>query len=191
MVEYQTSSVDLYQCTTRGGAMIWFKFLMRSEGKVTRHAPAGGTTEGSLAATIRGSANRIFLAGLGAFAKTQQEGSKVFDSLVDQGTTVFDELLKEGEALTARTVGAADETMADMRTAAADTWKRLEGIFEDRVAAVAHGLNLATKSDIDKLARRLSAVVATSRKPAGAKKKPPARAAAHGAGRRSRTKRSR
>jgi len=158
---------------------------------VTRQARAGATTEGSLAATIRDSANRIFLAGLGAFARTQQEGSKVFDSLVEEGTTVFDGLVKEAEAVQARAAGAADDTMAEMKTAAAETWNRLEGIFEDRVAAVIHGLNLATKSDIDHLARRLSGLAAAGRKPAVGRKRAPAKPAARGSGRKSKAGKAR
>ncbi len=145
-----------------------------------------------MAATIRDSANRIFLAGLGAFAKTQQEGGKVFDSLVDEGTVVFDGLVKEATAMQARAAGAADETMAEMKAAAAQTWNRLEGMLEDRVAGVIHGLNLATKSDIDKLARRLAALGAPGQRPAAvSKKKAPARPAARGAGRKAKTSRSR
>ena len=44
--------------------------------------------EAPMAANIRESANRIWLAGLGAFAKTQEEGEKLFQSLVKEGETV-------------------------------------------------------------------------------------------------------
>ena len=37
--------------------------------------------DSQLSATIRESAQQIWLAGLGAFAKAQQEGNKVFDAL--------------------------------------------------------------------------------------------------------------
>jgi poly(hydroxyalkanoate) granule-associated protein len=37
---------------------------------------------------IRESANRIWLAGLGAFAKTQEEGEKLFQSLVEEGEKI-------------------------------------------------------------------------------------------------------
>lgn len=150
---------------------------------MTKQARAGGTIDDSLAATIRGSANRIFLAGLGAFVRTQQEGSKAFESLVEQGSTVFDALVKQGAAMHAHAVEAADDTVAEMKSAAAETWKRLEGIFEDRVAATLHSLNLATKSDIDQLARRLSAAGVSGKKALGRKKKPRAKPAARRPGR--------
>lgn len=157
---------------------------------MTRQAPAG-TSEEPLVTAIRDSANRIFLAGLGAFAKAQEEGSKVFDSLVDEGTTTFDRLVKEAGAVQTRAVGAADDTMAKMKTAAAETWNRLEGIFEDRVADVLRGLNVATKSDIDNLERRLKVLVAARKKPSGSSKKVPSRPAARGGVRRPKAKKSR
>jgi len=47
-------------------------------------ALAGG--DGSQFATaIRDSANQIWLAGLGTFAKAQKEGGKIFEALVKEG----------------------------------------------------------------------------------------------------------
>jgi poly(hydroxyalkanoate) granule-associated protein len=113
-------------------------------------------TNDELAATVRKSANQIFLAGLGAFNKTQEEGTKVFDALVKEGTKVFDGLVKEAGAVQKRATGLADSKMAEMKAAAAGTWSTLETVFEDRVARVLHGLNVATKKDVDALARRVS-----------------------------------
>jgi hypothetical protein len=42
---------------------------------------AGDVTESQLASTVKESAQQIWLAGLGAFAKAQEEGGKVFDAL--------------------------------------------------------------------------------------------------------------
>jgi hypothetical protein len=41
--------------------------------------------ENQLAQTVKDSAHQIWLAGLGAFAKAQEEGTKVFDALVKEG----------------------------------------------------------------------------------------------------------
>ena len=58
-------------------------------------------SENQLAQTVRESAQQIWLAGLGAYAKAQEEGSKVFDALV-----------KEGETIQKKTRKAADEKIA-------------------------------------------------------------------------------
>jgi hypothetical protein len=54
----------------------------------TLKALSGEGSDAGLATTIRDSAHVIWLAGLGAFAKAQQEGSKLFDSLVKEGEVV-------------------------------------------------------------------------------------------------------
>ena len=44
--------------------------------------------DSQLSATIRDSAEQIWLAGLGAFAKAQEEGTKVFDALIREGEAI-------------------------------------------------------------------------------------------------------
>ncbi|TXI19947.1 MAG: phosphohistidine phosphatase, partial [Ottowia sp.] len=43
------------------------------------------TDNNQLASTIKESTQQIWLAGLGAFAKAQEEGGKMFDALVKEG----------------------------------------------------------------------------------------------------------
>lgn len=114
-------------------------------------ALAGSLTENQLALTVKDSAQQIWLAGLGAFAKAQEEGGKVFDALV-----------REGETIQARTRKMTDEKIAVVAGKAAGTWDRLEQVFEDRVARALGSLGVPSKKDIDKLSRRvveLTAVV--------------------------------
>ncbi len=123
--------------------------------------PAGASAE-ELAARIRESATQIWLAGLGAFAQAQEEGTKIFEALV-----------KEGEAVQDRTRKAAGEKMAEIAAQASGTldktWERLEHVFEDRVARALHSLNVPTKKDIDTLNRRVAELTAVAGKlsPAG------------------------
>jgi poly(hydroxyalkanoate) granule-associated protein len=114
-------------------------------------ALAGGLSENQLAATVKESAQQIWLAGLGAFAKAQEEGGKVFDALV-----------KEGENIQSKTRKVTDEKIAQVAGRAAGTWDRLEQVFEDRVARALGSLGVPSKKDIDKLSKRvveLTAVV--------------------------------
>jgi len=114
-------------------------------------ALAGNLTENQLALTVKDSAQQIWLAGLGAFAKAQEEGEKVFNALV-----------KEGEIIQARTRKMTDEKIAVVAGKAAGTWDRLEQVFEDRVARALGSLGVPSKKDIDKLSKRvveLTAVV--------------------------------
>jgi len=110
-------------------------------------------TENQLAAKIRESANQIWLAGLGAFSKAQQEGVKMFEALV-----------AEGEKFQERTKAAADERLADVREKATGTWDKLEKVFEDRAAGALHTLNVPSRKDIDVLSKRVHELTAVTKK---------------------------
>ncbi len=131
-------------------------------------------SDNQLATTIRDSTQQIWLAGLGAFAKAQQEGGKVFDALV-----------KEGESLQQKTKQLADERVAAMAGRAADTWDRLEQVFEDRVARALGSLGVPSKKEIDKLSKRVAeltaAVQALAEPAARPARKAPVKAAAKAA----------
>jgi poly(hydroxyalkanoate) granule-associated protein len=105
---------------------------------------AGGVSENQLASTVKESAQQIWLAGLGAFAKAQEEGGKVFDALV-----------KEGESIQSKTRKMTDERIAQVAGKAAGTWDRLEQVFEDRVARALGSLGVPSKQDIDRLSKRV------------------------------------
>jgi poly(hydroxyalkanoate) granule-associated protein len=105
---------------------------------------AGEGTENQLATMIRESANQIWLAGLGAFFKAQQEGAKMFETLV-----------AEGEKVQERTRGATDERLTELREKASGTWDKLEKVFEDRVVRALHSLNVPSRHDIDTLSKQV------------------------------------
>jgi poly(hydroxyalkanoate) granule-associated protein len=110
-------------------------------------------SENQLAQTVKDSAHQIWLAGLGAFAKAQEEGNKVFDALV-----------KEGETIQKKTRKVADEKVALVAGKAGGTWDRLEHVFEDRVAKALGSLGVPAKKDIDKLSKRVAELTAVVQK---------------------------
>lgn len=106
----------------------------------------------------RESAQQIWLAGLGAFAKAQEEGGKVFEALV-----------REGLALQRRTQSAAEEHLSEasqrmshlatgLGERAAGQWDRLEGIFEQRVAKALQRLGVPTKDELAALRAQVDAL---------------------------------
>jgi poly(hydroxyalkanoate) granule-associated protein len=109
--------------------------------------------ENQLAVKVRESANQIWLAGLGAFAKAQQEGVKMFETLV-----------AEGERFQERTKTAADERIAEMRSKATGTWDKLEQVFEERVARALHSLSVPSRKDVDVLSRRVAELTEIAKK---------------------------
>ena len=104
--------------------------------------------------TLLKSASQIWLAGLGALARAQQEGGKLFETLVKEG--------EEVEALTRKT---ADDMFAEMkgkveavRGKATEKLDRLEQAFQDRVARALGRLGVPTNDDIQEIARRIEAL---------------------------------
>jgi poly(hydroxyalkanoate) granule-associated protein len=121
---------------------------------------ASGLLDSDLANSVRDSAQQIWLAGMGAFAKAQQEGGKVFESLV-----------KEGTSLQRKTQAAAEERIGDVATRmsamaegvtskAGQQWDKLESIFEQRVSKALGKLGVPSSQDVSKLVARIDALAA-------------------------------
>ena len=121
--------------------------------KTKSRAKAGKTVvDKQLAQAVTQSAQKIWLAGLGAFARARTEGDKLFDVLVEQGKT-----------LRLRSRKTADLAMKNVRTQADATlssaqgkWDKLEQVFEDRVSKSLNRLGVLTSKDVDDLARQVS-----------------------------------
>ena len=110
--------------------------------------------EAPLAANIRESANRIWLAGLGAFARTQEESEKLFQSLVKEGETVE----KRAKATAEARLEEAKGKVIEFRGRANQQFDRLEELFQERVAQVLGRLGVPTQEDIQELAKRVEAL---------------------------------
>lgn len=107
--------------------------------------------EAPMAANIRESANRIWLAGLGAFAKTQEEGEKLFESLIKEGEKVEKHARKAAEDRFEEAKGK----VVEFRGKATHQLERLEELFQERVAQVLGRLGVPTQEDIQELAKRV------------------------------------
>ena len=130
-------------------------------------ASPAGLLDSQLANTIKESAQQIWLAGLGAFAKAQGEGTKVFETL-----------MKEGQSLHRKTQAVASEKLGDVAgkmTAMAGEvggkanaqWDKLESIFEERTARAMSRLGVPTAKDVAALAERVEALAAAVAKLGG------------------------
>ena len=129
------------------------KKIVKSEQSTSSKAEAA---QSPLASSVKESAQQIWLAGMGAFSKAQEEGTKVFEALV-----------KEGMSLQKKTQGIAEDklgevsgkmsAMADTVTAkAGQNWDKLEAIFEQRTAKALGKLGVPTAKDVAALSERLA-----------------------------------
>lgn len=112
----------------------------------------GASAEGDFAQTVRESAQQIWLAGLGAFAKAQERGTK-FQA---ESARIFDALVKEGEARQSFVRKVTGNKMAEAAARASGTWDKLEQVFEDRVARSLSSLGVPTKKEIETLSKRVA-----------------------------------
>jgi len=114
-------------------------------------APVGAGKD--LSKSVLESSRQIWLAGLGAFSRAQQEGKKVFDTLVKQG-----EVLESQTKRTAIDTAAAAGTVAKAQAMAGGTWDKLEQVFEARVARSLSKLGVHTQNDVQRLTERVDAL---------------------------------
>ncbi len=110
--------------------------------------------QSNLAETLVGSANEIWLAGLGAFAKAQQEGKKVYEKLVSEGKD-FENIFKK---VPRKAVDEVKSSVGSAKKRAAESWEKLEGVFEKRVEKALKGLGVPTSSDMQQLVKRIDAL---------------------------------
>jgi poly(hydroxyalkanoate) granule-associated protein len=116
-----------------------------------------------LANAVRTSAQQIWQAGLGAFAKAQEEGGRVFAKLVKEGTELQKRTQKLAEDKTSDVTSTVSKMAGDVGKQASGSWDKLEQVFEERVARALSSIGVPTRGDIDDLNRRieqLSAAVA-------------------------------
>jgi poly(hydroxyalkanoate) granule-associated protein len=114
---------------------------------------AGGGKDMSQA--VLDSSRQIWLAGLGAFARAQAEGTKVFESLVKQGESLESRTRKAAADTAALARGAASAKVKEVQKGVGGTWDKLEQVFEDRVARALSKLGVYTQNDVERLAERV------------------------------------
>ena len=124
---------------------------MKRKSKTRSHSTPGAN---ETADAIRDSAQKIWLAGLGAFERAKTEGPRMFETLVEQG-----------RAMGARAKGAADDALKTMREAnyGGGRWDKLEQVFEDRVSKSLGRLGVLTARDVEDLSRQVNELNETVR----------------------------
>ena len=110
-------------------------------------AIAASLSEQPSAKQVMDSAQQIWLAGLGAFSKAQNEGKKVFEALVAQGAKIEERTRNVAEATIETAKDQATKTI-DMATGKFD---KLEQVFENRVHSSLNRLGVLTAKDVEAL----------------------------------------
>ena len=122
-------------------------------------AKARKSDDNQLAAAIRDSAQQIWLAGMGAFAKARAERTKIFDALVKEGHNIQ----LRTRALAEERIGEVSGKVSDVKERASESWDKLEQVFEDRVSRALGRLGVPTSKDIKALVKRVDELSASVR----------------------------
>lgn len=111
---------------------------------------------------LRESAERIWLAGLGALALTEEQGTKFFKNLV-----------KKGEAFDRETRTRLDKQVSLVRQAPTTAMRRLEGSVEQTMTGMLHRFGIPTRKEIHSLTRRVETLADSLEKQAPSRKRRP------------------
>ena len=94
--------------------------------------------------SVKEQSQQIWLAGLGAFAKAQENGAKAYEKLVSDGLTMQQKVH-----------ATAEEKLAEATQKVSGQWGKLENIFEDRVAKALTRLGIPSASELSALHARV------------------------------------
>ena len=123
---------------------------------------------------VKESAQQIWLAGLGAFSKAQEEGGKVFETLVKEGLSMQRKTQSAAEGKISEASSKMADMASDIQSRAGQRWDKLENIFEDRVSKTLNKLGVPSAKDVDALIARIDelnkTVQSMSTRPTAAKK---------------------
>lgn len=102
-------------------------------------------------------AHQVWLAGLGALARAQEEGNRLFESLVREGRAAE---TRTGHDPADAARDSAGDAFGQARERASDAWHRLEHAFEARVRASLGRIGVPGREELDALRARVVALEA-------------------------------
>ena len=103
---------------------------------------------------MKDSAQHIWLAGLGAFAKAQEEGSKAFENLVKEGSHL-QQTTQQAQAKMTEAAEKMGQMASQIGQSASGQMDKLETIFEERVAKALKSMGLPSAQVVADLKARL------------------------------------
>lgn len=108
----------------------------------------GGTAD------LRKYTHQIWLAGLGAFAKAEEEGSKLFENLVDAGRDVESKARDKTET-------RVEEVKSRVKGRTGETLEKMEKAFDERLTGALSRLGIPNKREVEALNSRIEELTRT------------------------------
>ncbi|MCP3964524.1 MAG: phasin family protein [bacterium] len=107
-------------------------------------------------AELKDNAHKIWLAGLGALSAAEEEGSKVFKSLVERGEAFENRGRERYDEVRTKVEDAAGEA----RDKAESSWDKVESRLDDAVASALGRLGVPSRDEIATLTKRVEELTA-------------------------------
>jgi poly(hydroxyalkanoate) granule-associated protein len=104
---------------------------------------------------MKDSAQQIWQAGLGAIAKAQEEGSKVYENLVKEGSPL-QQTTQQAQTKLAQAAEKMSHLASQMGASANGQIDKLEHVFEERVVKALKSMGLPTAQDLADLEARVA-----------------------------------
>jgi len=105
---------------------------------------------------VKESAQRIWLAGLGALATAEEEGGKLFKNLVKKGEAYESKAKGKLEGLRDQVGDVAGKA----RQGATGAWGKVEDAWDDKVAGTLRKIGVPSRDEISNLTRRVEELTA-------------------------------
>lgn len=118
------------------------------------------TKDKNFQSEIKDSAHKIWLAGLGALQAAEEEGSKLFSSLVERGEAFESRGRKRYEDVKDQ----VEEATGKARDRAESVWEKVEGRLDDAVTSALGRLGVPSRDEIATLTQRVEELTAVVEK---------------------------
>lgn len=122
----------------------------------SKSSPKSPAPPASSAQTLTPPAQQVWLAGLGAMAKAQEQGSKAIEALLSDGLAFQRKSQAEAQQRLQEATERLSHLASDFGQGTTGRVDKLEHLFEERVAKALHRLGMPSLLDIQMLSERVA-----------------------------------
>ena len=116
---------------------------------------ASTSTDAKKGAALVDTAQQVWMVGLDALTRAQSQGGKLFETLVKEGVSLEHKTRKFATGKVGEVREVVESKVGQVKERAADTWDRLEAVFEARVSKALSKLGVPGREEMEALIDRV------------------------------------
>lgn len=116
--------------------------------------PASASASAKSGALVE-TAQQVWLAGIDALTRAQSQGGKLFETLVKEGVSLEQKTRKFATGKVGEVRDVVENKVEQVKERAADTWDKLETVFETRVSKALSKLGVPGREEMEALIDRV------------------------------------